>query len=45
MILEKLDLILLLITNGIFTGLGTAIGSYFANKHVIELIGKLKNKK
>ena len=29
---------------GIFTGLGSAIGNYLANKHIIENVGKLKKK-
>jgi len=42
--LTRTDILLGLAINGIFTGLGTAIGVYVANKHVIEGIGKLKNK-
>lgn len=30
--------------NGIFTGLGSALGSYFANKHIIDKIKKLSKR-
>lgn len=42
--LTKADILLGLAINGIFTGLGTAIGIYLANKHVIEGFGKIKSK-
>lgn len=37
-----------IIINGIFTGLGVALGTYFANNHIVKktelLIKKIKNK-
>ena len=33
-----------LILTGLFTGLGSAIGNYFANKHLIERVEKLNKK-
>jgi hypothetical protein len=42
--ITPLSILLGLAINGIFSGLGTAIGIYIANKHVIATIGKLKNK-
>lgn len=29
--------------NGLFTGIGTALGVYFANKHIIQGSGKIIN--
>jgi hypothetical protein len=29
---------------GIFTGLGSALGNYLANKHIIDMVSKLKKK-
>lgn len=47
--LTKLDIYFALALNGVFTGLGTAVGSYFANRHVIEksrkLIRRIKRKR
>ena len=34
--ISKLDVYLALAINGIATGMGSAIGTYLANKHVIE---------
>ena len=49
--LSSFNVYLALALNGIFTGLGVAIGSYLANKHIIERgqkivkkIKKIKNK-
>jgi len=42
--LTKTDVLVGLAINGIFTGLGTAIGSYLANKQVIERLAKIKKK-
>ena len=32
------------VMNGLFIGLGTAIGNYFATKHVISKIEKIEDK-
>ena len=32
------------ILNGLFVGLGTAIGNYFATKHIISRVGRLEDK-
>ena len=33
-----------LATTGLFTGLGSAIGNYFANKHLIEGVQKITDR-
>lgn len=46
--ITKLDVYLGLAVGGLFTGLGAALGTYLANKHVIDgtkkLIDKMKGK-
>ena len=42
--IEKIDLYIGMAIAGIFTGLGSAIGNYLANRHIIESIIKLKSK-
>ena len=42
--IERFDLYLGMAITGIFSGLGTAIGSYLANKHIIEKLNKLSAK-
>lgn len=47
--ISKIDVYIGLALNGLFTGLGAALGTYLANKHVIEnakkLIQKIKGKR
>jgi uncharacterized protein YneF (UPF0154 family) len=38
---EKMDSFLQILLNAIFTGFGVAIGSYIAQKHLIEKMEKL----
>lgn len=38
------NVLLGLAINGIFSGLGTAIGIYIANKHIIKKVGMFKRK-
>jgi hypothetical protein len=38
---SKVDVYMLIILNGIFTGLGVSIGAYFANNHLIKKVEKL----
>lgn len=40
--IEKWDLYLGMSIAGIFTGLGSALGTYLANKHIIERMEKIK---
>lgn len=42
--IETFNIYIGLAIAGIFTGLGSAIGNYFATKHIIENINKLKDK-
>ena len=35
---------LVIIVNGLFTGLGTAIGNYIANRHLVKQIEKFEEK-
>jgi len=42
--ISKIDVYLLIIVNGIFTGLGVSIGSYLANTHFIGGMQKLHKK-
>lgn len=46
MILGTIDLgtYIIIVTNGLFTGLGLALGNYLATKHIIERANKLKKK-
>ena len=39
--ISKVDVYIGLAMNGVFTGLGCAIGTYFANNHIIEKSKKL----
>ena len=32
-----------MIIAGLFTGLGSALGNYLANKHILESLSKIKN--
>ncbi len=42
--ITKVDVLIGLAINGIFTGVGTAIGSYLATKHVTERLERAVNK-
>ena len=42
--ISKFDVYVGLALNGIFSGLGCAIGNYFANTHIIKRSQKLINK-
>jgi len=44
MAIETFNIYIGLAITGMFTGLGSAIGNYFATKHIIENINKIKNK-
>lgn len=39
--ISKFDIYLGLALNGLFSGLGSAIGVYFANKHIVKKSEKL----
>ena len=42
--LSKFDIYIALAFNGLATGLGSAVGTYLANKHLIEGSKKILNK-
>jgi hypothetical protein len=44
MAIEKLDLYIGMSIAGIFTGLGSALGNWIANQHIIKSIDELKKK-
>jgi hypothetical protein len=44
MAFERIDLYIGLVINGIFTGLGTAIGVYFAQNKIIKRLESLETK-
>ena len=42
--IERFDIYLGLIINGLFTGLGFALGTYFVNKKLIKKIDMIEKK-
>lgn len=42
--LSKLDLLIGVATNGVFTGIGVTMGAYFAKNHIIKKIKKIKKR-
>lgn len=40
--IENVDLYIGMAVAGIFTGLGSALGNYIANKHIIESMSKIR---
>jgi hypothetical protein len=42
--IQPLDVYLAAAVMGIFTGLGSAIGSYLANKHITEKLDNLRKR-
>lgn len=43
--ISKLDVYIVIIINAIFTGLGTALGTYIAQNHLIESMRKIFRRK
>lgn len=41
---EPFSIYIALAVNGIFTGLGCALGNYMANKHIIDGVKNLKKR-
>ncbi|MEW6062811.1 MAG: hypothetical protein AB1571_00360 [Nanoarchaeota archaeon] len=44
MIIEKFDLYAGMVVAGVFTGLGVALGSYLAQRHLIKTMEKFTKK-
>ena len=43
--ISSTNILIGLAINGVFTGIGTAIGNYFANRHIVSAYERLLKKK